>query len=77
MIDDIKDLKVIQEEKSERRQWFTRNFWISFAPMFIAAIGCYVFALFIGSLSSARTKEILDNFKLYQLGDTKSTQVQF
>ena len=34
MIDDIKDLKVIQEVKDERRQWFTRNFWISFIPEF-------------------------------------------
>ncbi len=77
MIDDIKDLKVIQEEKSERRQWFTRNFWISFGPMLIAAIGCFVFALFIGSLSSARTKEFLDNFKLSHLGDTISTLFLF
>ena len=51
MIDDIKDLKVIQEVKDERRQWFTRNFWISFIPMLVAAIGCFIFALFIGSFS--------------------------
>ena len=77
MIDDIKDLKVIQEVKDERRQWFTRNFWISFIPMLVAAIGCFIFALFIGSLSKGSTKSFLNNFTLEFIGETISTFVLF
>jgi len=70
MIDDIKDLSVIKKQREEKTLWLSRNFWISFIPMLILSIGCFVFALFIGSVTKSRTHSFLSNFSLNYVGET-------